>query len=134
MDRVMTLLLLYIPLYPYISRVYFRIPGAMPILPRVSKSGNSLAVRIPKELAFVEGAQDIDMERVGNTLVLRPVVRPVVQATIGDLTLIRSMFSLNFMAAGREFHEQSERDWSGNSPGVLMQALDRPSPRHRVGL
>jgi antitoxin VapB len=103
-------------------------------LPRVFKSGNSLAVRIPKELAFVEGAQDIDMERVGNTLMLRPVVRPVVQVTIGDLTLTLSMFSLNFMAAGREFHEQSERDWSGNSPGLLMQALDRPSPRHRVGL
>ncbi len=134
MDRVMTLLLLYIPVYPCKSRVYFRIPGAKPILPRVSKSGNSLAVRIPKELAFVEGAQDIDWERVGNTLMLRPVVRPVVQVTIGDLTLIRSMLSLNFMAAGREFHEQSERDWSGNSPGVLMQALDRPSPRHRVGL
>ncbi len=130
MDRVMTLLLLYIPVYPCKSRVYFRIPEVKPILLRVSKSGNSLAVRIPKELAFVEGAQDIDWERVGNTL----VVRPVVQVIIGDLTLIRSMFSLNFMAAGREFHEQSERDWSGNSPGVLMQALDRPSPRHRVGL
>ncbi len=74
------------------------------------------------------------MERVGNTLAVRPIVRPVVQVTIGDLTLIRSMFSLNFMAAGREFHEQSGRDWSGNSAGVLMQALDRSSPRHRVGL
>lgn len=91
MDRVMTLLLLYIHVYPCISRVYFRIPGAKPILPRVSKSGNSLAVHIPKELAFVEGAQDIDMERVGNTL----VVRPVVQVTIGDLTLIRSMLSIS---------------------------------------
>jgi antitoxin VapB len=134
MDRVMTLLLLYIPVCPCKSLVYFRIPQGKPILPRVSKSGNSLAVRIPKELAFVEGAQNIDMERVGNTLMLRPVVRPVVQVTIGDLTLTLSMVSLNFMAAGREFHEQSERDWSGNSPGLLMQALDRPSPRHRVGL
>ena len=99
-------------------------------MPRVSKSGNSLVVRIPKELAVVEGAQDIDIERVGNAL----AVRPVVQLTIGDLTLILAMFSLNFMAAGREFHEQSERDWSGNSPGVLMQALDRPSPWHSFGL
>ena len=91
-------------------------------------------MRIPKELAFVKGAQDIDIERVGNTLVLRPVGRPVVQVTIGDLTLILAMFSLYFMAAGREFHEQSGRDWSGNSAGVLMQALDRSSPRNRVGL
>ena len=70
------------------------------------------------------------MEQVGNTLVLRSVV----QVTIGDLSLILSMLGPNAMGAGREFHEQSERDWSGNSPGVLMQALDRPSPRHRVGL
>ena len=91
-------------------------------------------MRVPEELAFVKGAQDIDMERVGNTLVLRPVGRPVVQVTIGDLTLILAMFSLYFMAAGREFHEQSGRDWSGNSAGVLMQALDRSSPRNRVGL
>jgi antitoxin VapB len=82
------------------------------MLTRVFKSGNSLAVRIPKELAFVEGAQDIDIERVGNTLVLRPVV----QATIGDLTPILALFSPDFMAAGREFHEQRERDWSGNGP------------------
>ena len=80
------------------------------MLTRVFKSGNSLAVRIPKELAFVEGAQDIDIE--GNTLVLRPVV----QATIGDLTPILSLFSPDFMAKGREFHEQGERDWSGKSP------------------
>ncbi len=82
------------------------------MLTRVFKSGNSLAVRIPKELAFVEGAQDIDIERVGNTLVLRPVV----QTTIGDLTPILSLFSPDFMAEGREFHEQRERDWGGNSP------------------
>ncbi len=94
----MTLLLLYIPLYPFISRVYFGIPGAAPILPRVSKSGNSLVARIPKELAFVEGAQDIDWERVGNTL----VVRPVVQVTVGDLTLIRSMLSISVATAWAE--------------------------------
>ncbi len=76
------------------------------MLTRVFKSGNSLAVRIPKEVAFVEGAQEIDIECVGNTLVLRPVV----QATILYL------FSPDFMAKGREFHEQGERDWSGNSP------------------
>ena len=80
------------------------------MLTRVFKSGNSLAVRIPKELAFVDGAQDVEVERVGNTLVLRPVVKE----TIGDLTPILSMFSPNFMAGGREFHEERERDWSGS--------------------
>jgi antitoxin VapB len=80
------------------------------MLTRVFKSGNSLAVRIPKELAFVDGAQDVEVERVGNTLVLRPLVKE----TIGDLTPILSMFSPNFMAGGREFHEERERDWSGS--------------------
>ncbi len=77
------------------------------MLTRVFKSGNSLAVRIPKELAFVDGAQDVEVERVGNTLVLRPVV----QETIGDLTEIFASFPKSFMAEGREFHEQRERDW-----------------------
>ncbi len=89
------------------------------MLTRIFKSGNSLAVRVPKELAFADGVQDVEIERVGNTLVLRPVV----QATIGDLTPILSMFSPDFMAGGREFHEQRKRDWSlGASPEV---AADR---------
>ncbi len=81
------------------------------MLTRVFKSGNSLAVRIPKELGFVDCAQDLEVERIGNTLVLRQVV----QKTIGDLTPILTMFSPDFMAGGREFHEQRDRDWSGNS-------------------
>lgn len=79
------------------------------MLTRVFKSGNSLAVRIPKELGFVDGAQDVEVERVGNTLVLRRVE----QETIGDLTEILAAFPESFMAEGREFHEQQERDWTG---------------------
>jgi len=41
------------------------------------------------------------------------VLRPVVKETIGDLTPILAMFSPDFMAGGREFHEEHERDWSG---------------------
>lgn len=83
------------------------------MLTRVFKSGNSLAVRIPKELGFVDGAQDVEIERVGNTLVLRPIVKE----TIGDLTDILASFPKSFMAQGREFHEQRERDWSGFGGG-----------------
>ncbi|WP_295391594.1 type II toxin-antitoxin system VapB family antitoxin [uncultured Thiodictyon sp.] len=78
---------------------------------RIFKSGNSLAVRIPKELAFAESVQEVEIERIGNTL----VVRPVVQETIGDLTAILAAFPRDFMAEGREFHEQKERDWSAFS-------------------
>lgn len=78
---------------------------------RIFKSGNSLAVRIPKELAFAESVQEVEIERIGNTL----VVRPVVQETIGDLTAILAAFPRDFMAEGREFHEQKDRDWSAFS-------------------
>jgi antitoxin VapB len=77
------------------------------MLTRVFKSGNSLAVRIPKELAIVEAAQEVEIERVGNTLVVRPVVRE----TLDDLMDILASFPKSFMAEGREFHEQEERNW-----------------------
>ena len=80
------------------------------MLTKVFKSGNSLAVRIPKELGFVDAAQDVEVERVGNTLVLRRLE----QETIGDLTEILAAFPKSFMAEGREFHEEQERDWSGS--------------------
>ncbi|OJU92652.1 MAG: virulence protein [Burkholderiales bacterium 66-5] len=74
---------------------------------RAFKSGNSLAVRIPKDLAFLDPAQDIEIERVGNTLVLRPVQ----EQTLADLPSILAAFSPDFMATGREAHEQAERNW-----------------------
>lgn len=86
------------------------------MLTRTFKSGSSLAVRIPKELAFIDPAQDLEIERVGNTLVLRPLV----QETIGDLTDIFAAFPKSFMAQGRAFHEQQEHDWGGT--GVIEAA------------
>lgn len=79
------------------------------MLTRVFKSGNSLAVRIPKELGFVDAAQDLEVERVGDTLVLRRVE----EDTLADIGEILAMFSPGFMAEGREFHEEQERDWNG---------------------
>lgn len=77
------------------------------MLTRVFKSGNSLAVRIPKELAIIAASQEVEIERVGNTLVLRPVEKE----TLGDLMEILASFPKSFMAEGREFHEQKDRDW-----------------------
>ena len=77
------------------------------MLTRVFKSGNSLAVRIPTELGFFNAAQDVEIERVGNTL----VVRPVRQASLGGLMEICAMFSPDFMAAGRDESPEVERDW-----------------------
>ena len=68
-------------------------------------------MRIPKEFGFVAAAQDADVERVGNTL----VVRPVVVQTLSDLGEIFASFSPSFMAEGREFHGEKERDWTSVS-------------------
>ncbi|MDD5295795.1 MAG: AbrB/MazE/SpoVT family DNA-binding domain-containing protein [Rhodocyclaceae bacterium] len=77
------------------------------MLTRVFKSGNSLAVRIPKELSNFQASEDVEIERVGNTLVVRPVARE----TLGDLMEILASFPESFMPEGREVHEQKERDW-----------------------
>ena len=74
---------------------------------RVFKSGNSQAVRIPRELAFEDGAQEVEVERQGDMLLIRPVHRKKLTG-IGD---VFAMFSPGFMAGGRESHEQEERDW-----------------------
>ena len=78
---------------------------------RVFKSGNSQAVRIPSELAYDDVGQEVEVERKGDTLLIRPVYRKKL-AGIAD---VFAMFSPDFMADGREFHEQEERDW-GDKP------------------
>ena len=77
------------------------------MLTRLFKSGNSLAVRIPKEFAIDMASQEVEIERVGNTLVLRPVV----QESLGDLMEILASFPKSFLAESREFHEQKDREW-----------------------
>ena len=78
---------------------------------RVFKSGNSQAVRIPSELAYDDVGQEVEVERKGDTLVIRPVYRK----KLTGITEVFAMFSPDFMADGREFHEQEERDW-GDKP------------------
>ena len=77
------------------------------MLTRVFKSGNSLAVRIPKELAIDDASQVVEIERVGNTLVMRPVV----QESLAGLMEICAQFSPDFMAGGREQSPEMDRDW-----------------------
>lgn len=72
---------------------------------RVFKSGNSLAVRIPKELHFELPADDVEIERVGNTLVVRPVGAP-----LANVLAKFAAFSPGFMKAGRGRHTERGRD------------------------
>ena len=84
------------------------------------KSGNSLAVRIPKDLAIFEPSQDVIIERKGDTLVLRAVERK----SLADVMDIFAQFRPDFMKDGRYPQEQDERDWEGvRADGFSVQEL-----------
>ena len=76
---------------------------------RIFKSGNSLAVRIPRELAFIGAGEEVDIERVGNTLVLRPVA----STTLEEALEVLAAFPASFLAEGRIPEDQAPRDWAG---------------------
>ena len=70
---------------------------------RVFQSGNSQAVRLPKEFRF--DADQVEIFRQGKDIVLRPV--PVNAAAVFDL--LRSL-PVDFMADGREDSPPQERE------------------------
>ncbi|MEY4907535.1 MAG: hypothetical protein RL260_1253 [Pseudomonadota bacterium] len=71
---------------------------------------DGVAVVIPKELASAgEPSGAVEIERVGDTLVIRPLVR----RKLTGLAAKFAAFPAGFMAQGREFHEERERDWGG---------------------
>jgi antitoxin VapB len=77
------------------------------MMSRIFKSGNSLAVRIPKELAFADATRDVEIERKGDTLVIRPVNK---QSLAGAMKAFAA-FPAGFMSAGRDANVQSPRAW-----------------------
>jgi antitoxin VapB len=86
------------------------------MLTRVFQSGNSIAVRIPKDLAFVQASQDVLIERVGNTLVIRPVPQQTLAGIAEIFAEFSAAFMATFMAEGREFHEEPAREWAHPEP------------------
>ena len=72
---------------------------------RVFRNGNSQAIRIPAELAYERSDLDVEIERVGDELHIRPVGRSLE----GALAKFAG-FSDDFMSAGREANIDSERD------------------------
>jgi antitoxin VapB len=77
------------------------------MLTQVFERGDSIAVPIPKELAFAQALCDVDVQRVGDTW----VIRPVHAATLANLGEVLAAFPPGFMAQGRETHEQDDRVW-----------------------
>jgi antitoxin VapB len=72
---------------------------------RLFKNGLSQAVRIPEELAYSDSDLELQIERVGDELRIRPS-----QRRMGDVLGALAQFSPDFMVAGRELDEQAERD------------------------
>ncbi|MGU7769511.1 type II toxin-antitoxin system VapB family antitoxin [Burkholderia sp. MR1-5-21] len=72
---------------------------------RVFRNGNSQAVRIPADLAFERSDIELEIERVGDEIRIRPVRRPLV----GVMEKF-AKFGSDFMSDGRGEHEQAERE------------------------
>lgn len=68
------------------------------------KSGNSQVVRIPADLAYERMDVELEIERVGDELRIRPTRRPLV----GVLRKFAKC-GRNFLAEGRGEHEQAAR-------------------------
>jgi len=72
---------------------------------RLFRNGHSQAVRIPVALAYPRSDLELEIERVGDELRIRPAGRQI----CGALAAL-ARFSHDFMAAGRGAHEQAERE------------------------
>jgi antitoxin VapB len=72
---------------------------------RLFQNGNSQAVRIPKDLAYSRLDMEMEIERRGDTL----VIRPARQRLIGLARAFRA-FGPDFMQEGREQPDVPDRE------------------------
>ncbi len=72
---------------------------------KVFKNGNSQAVRIPEELAYERADLDVEIERVGDEIRIRPARR-----SLDQVMSKFAQFSADFMAEGRGQNQESRRD------------------------
>jgi antitoxin VapB len=69
------------------------------------RNGNSQAVRIPAELAYERTDMELEIERVGDEIRIRPA-----RQSLAGVMEVFARFSPEFMSEGRGDHEQAERD------------------------
>ncbi len=72
---------------------------------KIFKNGHSQAVRIPAELRYSSTDIDLEIERVGDELRIRPARRKLT-----GLMAKFSAFPDDVFAEGREFSEEDERE------------------------
>lgn len=75
------------------------------MLSKLFRSGNSQALRIPKELAFPADWNEVLIERQGDALLVRPVRRRALTGIAAKF----AAFPAGFMAEGREPEAETER-------------------------
>ena len=72
---------------------------------KVFKNGNSQAVRIPAEYAYERSDIDVEVERIGDEIRIRPARRKLDQVMAKF-----AQFSAGFMDQGRGDNQEKERD------------------------
>nr|WP_235661265.1 type II toxin-antitoxin system VapB family antitoxin [Candidatus Hamiltonella defensa] len=72
---------------------------------KIFKNGNSQAVRIPAGLAFDNTDIELEIERIGDEIRIRPV-----RQSLENVMDIFANFSPDFMSEGRGDQEQADRD------------------------
>lgn len=86
---------------------------------RLFRNGNSQAVRIPKALAFDSVDIEVEIERRGDELIVRPASRPLT----GLGAALRKL-APHFREFVREQPVQSPRDWT--PPQAAAEGRRRP--------
>ena len=87
-------------------RMYMYTPQRMMMtITRIFKNGNSQAVRIPAELAYERTDLELEIERIGDELRIRPARR-----RLDHLLEKFGQFSADFMANGRGENVEGDRD------------------------
>lgn len=72
---------------------------------KLFKNGNSQAVRIPAELAYGSWDIDLDIERIGDELRIRPA-----RKRMGDVLGKLARFSPDFMTEVRGINTEGQRE------------------------
>lgn len=80
---------------------------------RIFKSGNSLAVRIPRHMLPDEVPEEAQIEWSNGVW----TIRPLQHRSLAELAEVFRAFPADFMAEGRELHRQRERDWKSDDQG-----------------
>ena len=98
------------------------------ILPtRIFKSGNSLAVRIPKDMMPADVPEDAEIKYSGGVWTIRPIYK----RKLTGLAEKFGAFSPGFMSDGRFVEEETDRDWPAISSAVVAKKIKikiKPSP------